>query len=63
MPVITAGEVGSLYERGGQPAPVSGVTGLWCFPGIVLFFIGPLVWFVKTNGAPNAYRRSVGAQG
>ena len=63
MPYITSSEVGGLYERRGQRPPVSGVTGLWYFPGIFLFFIGPIVWFVKTNGALNAYWRSVGATG
>jgi hypothetical protein len=42
-------------------APVSGVTGLWYFPGIFLL-VGPLIWFIKTNGALNAYWRSVGAR-
>lgn len=63
MPYVTSSEVGGLYERRGQVPPVSGVTGLWYFPGIFLFFIGPIVWFVKTNGALNAYWRSVGAVG
>ena len=60
MPYITSSEVGGLYERRGQPKPVSGVTGLWYFPGIFIL-VGPLVWFVKTNGALNSYWRSVGA--
>ena len=54
MPYITPSEVGGLYERRGQPKPVSGVTGLWYFPGIFIL-IGPLVWFIKTNGALNSY--------
>lgn len=60
MPYITASEVGGLYTRRGQQAPVSGATGLWYFPGS-LILVGPLVWFVKTNGALNAYWRSQGA--
>lgn len=60
MPYITASEVGGLYERRGQRKPVSGATGLWYFPGWFLL-VGPLVWFVKTNGALNAYWRSQGA--
>ena len=61
-PFLTSSEVGGLYERRGQHKPVSGMTGLWFFPGIFLL-VGPVVWFVKTNGALNAYGRSVGAQG
>lgn len=60
MPYITASEVGGLYERRGQAKPVSGATGLWYFPGMFIL-IGPLVWFIKTNGALNSYWRSLGA--
>ena len=60
MPYITSSEVGQLYEGRGQAKPVSGLTGLWYFPGIFLL-VGPIVWFVKTNGAINAYWRSLGA--
>ncbi len=60
MPFITSQEVGELYERHGLAKPVSAVTGLWNFPGSFLI-IGPLVWFIKTNGALNAYWRSQGA--
>ena len=59
MPYISSSEVGSMYERAGRPAPVSVATGLWYFPGM-LILIGPLVWFVKTNGALNDYWRSLG---
>lgn len=62
MPFITSSEVGGLYGRRGQAAPVSGATGLWYFPGIFIL-VGPLVWFIKTNGALNDYWRSVGAVG
>jgi hypothetical protein len=62
MPYITSSEVGGLYERRGQAKPVSGLTGLWYFPGIFLLGIGPIVWFVKTNGALNAYWSSLGAR-
>ncbi len=61
MPYITSSEVGGLYERAGQRKPVSGATGLWYLPGMFIV-IGPLVWFIKTNGALNAYWRSVGAR-
>lgn len=63
MPYLTSSEVGKMQERAGRPKTVSGATGLWYFPGIFLFFIGPIVWFVKTNGAINDYWRSLGAQG
>lgn len=62
LPYINSSEVGRLYELKGQQKPVSGATGLWYFPGIFIL-VGPIVWFVKTNGALNAYWRSQGAQG
>ena len=61
MPYINSAEVGALYERSGRSKPVSGATGLWYFPGM-LILVGPIVWFVKTNGALNSYWRSLGAQ-
>lgn len=61
-PYLHSHEVGNLYERRGQEKPVSALTGLWYFPGIVIL-VGPIVWFVKTNGALNEYWRSMGAQG
>jgi hypothetical protein len=61
MPYITSSEVGGLYEARGQQKPVSGATGLWVFPGVFII-VGPIIWFVKTNGALNDYWRSVGAQ-
>jgi hypothetical protein len=60
MPYITSDEVGKLYERRGQPKPVSALTGLWYFPGIFIL-VGPIVWFVKTNHALNEYWASLGA--
>ncbi|WP_370617569.1 DUF4234 domain-containing protein [Mumia sp. Pv 4-285] len=61
MPYVTSNEVGGLYERRGQKRPVSAVTGLWYFPGMFIL-VGPFVWFIKTNGALNAYWRSLGAR-
>ncbi|MCW2764195.1 MAG: hypothetical protein JWO11_154 [Nocardioides sp.] len=58
-PFVTSAEVGALYERAGKVKPVSGSTGLWYFPGAFII-VGPLVWFIKTNGALNDYWRSVG---
>ncbi len=60
MPFFTSSEVGGLYTRRGQTPPVTGLTGLWVFPG-ALIIVGPIVWFVKTNGALNTYWRSLGA--
>jgi hypothetical protein len=59
-PFLTSSEVGNLYERMGWAKPVSGTTGLWYLPGAFII-VGPIVWFVKTNGALNAYWRSLGA--
>ena len=63
MPFVTPNEVGGLYERRGQAKPVGAATGLWFLLLGWFFFVGAIVWFVKTNGALNAYWRSVGAQG
>ena len=60
MPYINSNEVGDLYAHTGREKPVSAATGLWYFPGM-LILIGPIVWFVKTNGALNDYWKSMGA--
>lgn len=60
MPYLTSAEVGDLYERRGQQKPVSALTGLWYFPGMFII-VGPIIWFVKTNDALNAYWESLGA--
>lgn len=60
-PYLTSNEVGELHEARGRQRPVSAVTGLWYFPGSLLV-VGPLVWFIKTNGALNDYWRSLGAR-
>ena len=60
MPYVTSSEVGSLYARAGREPRTSGATGLWYFPGIFIL-VGPIVWFVKTNGAINDYWKSLGA--
>lgn len=60
-PFLLSSEVGRLYERTGRAKPVSAVTGLWVIPGS-LILVGPIIWFVKTNGALNAYWRSLGAR-
>lgn len=51
---LTPNEVKGLYERRGQESPVSPLTGLW----FLLPIVGTLVWFVKVNGALNAYWRT-----
>jgi hypothetical protein len=62
MPFVTSHEVGGLYERRGMAKPVSATTGLWYLLLSWFFLVGAIVWFVKTNGALNAYWRSLGAQ-
>jgi Domain of unknown function (DUF4234) len=62
MPFLTSNEVGHLYERRDQKPPVSALTGLWALLLGWFFFVGLIVWFVKTNGALNAYWRSLGAR-
>jgi hypothetical protein len=57
---LTASEVGTLYQRAGRAAPVSGITGLWYFPGSFII-VGPFIWLFKVNGALNDYWRSLGA--
>ena len=61
LPFLTSSEIGNLHESQGRKAPVSGPTGLWFCPGFLLL-VGPIVWWVKTNGALNDYWRSVGAR-
>ncbi|MGB0102059.1 MAG: DUF4234 domain-containing protein, partial [Nocardioides sp.] len=61
MPFLSSSEVGKLYQRDGKKPPVSGATGLWYLLLGWVFFIGAIVWFVKTNGALNDYWKSKGA--
>jgi len=58
-PYLLSHEVGQLYERRGAEKPVSALTALWFFPGI-LILVGPFIWFVQTNNALNAYWQSLG---
>jgi hypothetical protein len=60
-PYLLSHEVGALYERRGSARPVSALTGLWFFPGMLLV-VGPIIWFIQTNIALNDYWRSVGAR-
>lgn len=59
---LTPYEVSTLEERRGKVSPVSALTGLWYVLGWIIL-IGPIVWFVKVNGALNNYWRSLGATG
>ena len=61
MPFLSSNEVGKPYERRGRRPPVTAVTGLWALLLGWFFFVGIIVWFVKTNSALNDYWRSVGA--
>ncbi|MCW2742254.1 MAG: conserved rane protein of unknown function [Blastococcus sp.] len=60
-PFLLPNEVGNLYARQGRSRPVSATTGLWVLLGSIIL-IGPLIWLIKTNGALNAYWRSMGAR-
>jgi Domain of unknown function (DUF4234) len=62
MPFLSSNEVGHLYERRGQKPPVTALTGLWALLLGWFFFVGIIVWIVKTNGALNDYWRSLGAR-
>ena len=60
LPYTMSNEVGDLQAAAGRKKSVSAATGLWYFPGM-LILVGPIVWFVKTNGALNDYWKSMGA--
>ena len=60
-PFLLSHEVGQLHERAGRRRPVSALTGLWFFPGILLL-VGPMIWFALTNRALNDHWRSLGAR-
>jgi Domain of unknown function (DUF4234) len=54
---VLPSEVGHMLSRDGRTSPVSGWTGLWLFPfGFLL--VPAIVWFVKVQGALNAYWRT-----
>ena len=54
---VAPSEVGKLYSREGQTAPVSGKTGFWLFLPLVGYF----VWVIKVQGALNRFWASKGA--
>ena len=47
-------EIGGMYRRDGQEAPVTGVTGCWIFLPLVGWFI----WLVKVQGRMNKFWES-----
>jgi RND superfamily putative drug exporter len=51
---VIPSEIGKMYERKGQKAPTSGLTGLWLFPFGVLI-VPAVIWFVKVQRALNRY--------
>ena len=54
---VVPSEVRYMYEDlDGGTSPVRGTTGLW----ILLPLAGPIVWFVKVQGALNRYWESKG---
>lgn len=59
---LTPSEIGGMYERRGMRAPVSGPTGLWALLLGWCFGLGLIIWFIKVNGALNAYWRSQGVR-
>ena len=56
---VVPSEVRQMYEANGRQSPVRGTTGFW----VLLPLIGPIVWFVKVQGALNNFWASVGAPG
>jgi hypothetical protein len=51
---VIPSEIGRMYQKDGQHAPVTGWTGLWLFPGAILI-IPAIVGFVKVQGSLNTY--------
>jgi hypothetical protein len=51
---VIPSEVGKMYAKDGQEPPVTGWTGLWLFPGVILI-VPAIIWFVKVQGALNRY--------
>ena len=51
---VIPSEVGKMCRKDGREPAVTGWTGLWLFPGLILI-IPAIVWFVKVQGALNRY--------
>lgn len=54
---VVPSEIRTMHEHEGRESPVRGITGLW----LLLPLLGPLVWFVKVQGALNRYWQSKAA--
>jgi hypothetical protein len=52
-PFLLGSYIRQAYEEDGFEPTVSGATGLWMFPGFLLLGIGPIIFFVKVQGALN----------
>jgi hypothetical protein len=59
-PFLLPQEIRKMYEQDGRTSPVSGMTGLWVWPGIFII-VGPIIWIVKVQRALNAYWHAKGA--
>jgi hypothetical protein len=57
---VIPSEIGKMYKSDGREAPITGWTGLWLVPGVILI-IPAIVWFVKVQGAQNRYWESKAA--
>jgi hypothetical protein len=57
---VIPSEIGRMYQKDGQQAPVTGWTGLWLFP-FGFLIIPAIVWFVKIQGALNSYWAAAGS--
>jgi hypothetical protein len=44
-------EVGNLYAAGGQPKPISGLTGFW----VLIPLAGGFIWIAKVQGHLNRF--------
>lgn len=54
---LVASDVESMHRARGWNPPLTTLTGLW----FLLPLIGSIIWFVKVQGALNAYWQSLGA--
>jgi hypothetical protein len=52
-PFVLGSYVGKAYEEADYEPTVSGWTGLWFVPGVLLLFLGPLIYLAKVQGALN----------
>jgi len=52
-PFVLGSYVGKAYEEADYEPTVSGLTGLWFLPGVLLLGIGPIIYLAKVQGALN----------